>query len=268
MSATAAAMTETAPYVLRNDANGVTTLTLNRPQQYNALSQAMLSALQHELDVINKDDSVRVVVLAADGKAFCAGHDLKEMRGNRNEAFCHTLFEQCSHVMLTLNRLPQPVIARVQGIATAAGCQLVAACDLAVAAEGAKFATSGINVGLFCSTPAVPISRNLARKHAMELLITGEFIDANTALQQGLINRVAKLEALDNSIRYFTDSILAKSAVAVSVGKRMFYKQLEMDMESAYHYASQVMANNMMSEDTAEGLNAFVEKRPPVWQGR
>lgn len=266
MSATAESLAEI-PYVARQDNAGVTTLTLNRPQQYNALSQAMLSALQQELDKINADNTVKVVVLASDGKAFCAGHDLKEMRSNRNEAFCHTLFEQCSHVMLSLTRLPQPVIAKVQGVATAAGCQLVAACDLAVAVDSAKFATSGINFGLFCSTPAVALSRNVNRKQAMELLLTGEFIDAATALQYGLLNRVAPAAELDQAVKYFTDSILSKSPVAVATGKRMFYKQLEMDLESAYHYASQVMANNMMSADTAEGLNAFAEKRSPVWKG-
>ncbi len=266
MSATAESLAEI-PYVTRQDNAGVTTLTLNRPQQYNALSQAMLSALQHELDQISTDKSVKVLVLASEGKAFCAGHDLKEMRSNRNEAFCHTLFEQCSHVMLSLARLPQPVIAKIQGIATAAGCQLVAACDLAVAADNAKFATSGINFGLFCSTPAVALSRNVGRKQAMELLLTGEFIDANTALQYGLLNRVVSVDELEQTVKYFTHSILSKSPVAVATGKRMFYKQLEMDLESAYHYASQMMASNMMSADTGEGLDAFAEKRSPVWKG-
>lgn len=254
--------------VLRTDKEGVTTLTLNRPQHYNALSQAMLTALQTELDNIAADPAVRVVIIAAAGKAFCAGHDLKEMRANPEQTFQQALFEQCSHMMLTINRLPQPVIARVQGIATAAGCQLVAACDLAVAAEEARFATSGIRVGLFCSTPAVAVSRNLSRKQAMELLLTGEFIDAQTALRQGLLNRVVPLVDLDAAVQTLVEAIVTKSPVAVSTGKAMFYKQLELGMEAAYTYASEVMACNMMAEDAAEGIDAFIEKRPPIWRGR
>lgn len=251
----------------REDRGGVATLTLNRPKQYNALSQAMLTALQTELDNIGRDGSIRVVVLAATGKAFCAGHDLKEMRANPEKAFQKALFDQCSRMMMSINRLPQPVIARVQGLATAAGCQLVAACDLAVAVESARFATSGIKVGLFCSTPAVAVSRNLSRKQAMELLLTGEFIDAQTALQQGLVNRVVPAEELDAAIQTFVEAILSKSPVAVATGKEMFYKQLEMGLEAAYHYASEVMAGNMMAEDAAEGIDAFIQKRPAVWRG-
>ena len=251
----------------REDRGGVATLTLNRPKQYNALSQAMLAALQTELDTIAGDGSIRVVVLAATGKAFCAGHDLKEMRANPEKAFQKALFDQCSRMMMSINRLPQPVIARVQGLATAAGCQLVAACDLAVAVESARFATSGIKVGLFCSTPAVAVSRNLSRKQAMELLLTGEFIDARTALQQGLVNRVVPAGELDAAIQTFVEAIVSKSPVAVATGKEMFYKQLEMGLEAAYHYASEVMAGNMMAEDAAEGIDAFIQKRPAVWRG-
>lgn len=260
--------TQEEPILLREDKNGVTTLTLNRPKQYNALSEAMLATLQLELERIAGDESVRVVVLAANGKAFCAGHDLKEMRANPDKTYYNTLFDRCSHMMMTINRLPQPVIARVQGLATAAGCQLVAACDLAVAVDTAKFATSGIRVGLFCSTPAVAVSRNLSRKQAFEMLITGEFIDAQTALQQGLVNRVTPAEELDAAVQQFVDLIVSKSSVAVATGKEMFYKQLEMGQAEAYRYASEVMACNMMAEDAGEGIDAFVEKRQPVWRGK
>lgn len=254
--------------VLREDKDGVATLTLNRPRQYNAMSEAMLAALQTELDSIAEDHSIRVVVLAAKGKAFCAGHDLKEMRANPDQAYYTALFKQCSRMMMTINRLPQPVIAKVQGLATAAGCQLVAACDLAVAVDTARFATSGIKVGLFCATPAVAVSRNLSRKKALEMLLTGEFVDAQSALQQGLINRVAPAAELDATVQELVDTILTKSSVAVSMGKEMFYKQLEMGIEEAYQYASEVMACNMMAEDAAEGIDAFLQKRPPVWRGR
>ena len=254
--------------VLREDTNGVTTLTLNRPKQYNVLSDAVLTALQAEFDSIAEDDSVRVVVIAAKGKAFCAGHDLKEMRATPNQDYYTSLFNKCSNMMLTINRIPQPVIARVQGIATAAGCQLVAACDLAVAVDSARFATSGIRVGLFCSTPSVAVSRNLSRKQAMEMLLTGEFIDAHTALQQGLLNRVVPAEELDTAVQLLTDAIVSKSSVAVATGKQMFYKQLEMGVEEAYQFASETMACNMMAEDVGEGIDAFIQKRPPVWRGR
>jgi enoyl-CoA hydratase/carnithine racemase len=247
---------------------GVTTLTLNRPRQFNALSSAMLAALQMELDQIAADPSVRVVVLAAAGKAFCAGHDLKEMRSHPDQAFQHALFEQCSRMMLTINRLPQPVIARVHGLATAAGCQLVAACDLAVAAETAQFATSGIRVGLFCSTPAVAVSRNLPRKRAFEILFTGDFIDAQTAAEEGLVNYAVVPGDLDVTVERLAAAIVAKSPVAVATGKQMFYRQVEMGMDDAYTYAAEVMACNMMAEDAQEGIDAFIEKRAPVWRGR
>jgi enoyl-CoA hydratase/carnithine racemase len=253
--------------LLRHDEAGVTTLTLNRPKQYNALSGALLKALQTTLDAIAKDSSVRVVIIAGNGPAFCAGHDLKEMRLHTDPAFHRALFEQCSDVMLTINRLSQPVIAQVHGIATAAGCQLVAACDLAVAAENARFATSGINVGLLCATPGVALSRNLSRKHALELLLTGDFIDASTALQKGLINRITDLNNLSTVTRNLAESLCAKSPLAVSTGKQMFYRQLEMGLEEAYHYASEIMACGMNSEDAREGIDAFIAKRKPRWRG-
>ncbi len=256
------------PLVIREDREGVVTLTLNRPKQFNALSVEMLAAMQIELDSIEVDNTIQVVVIAANGKAFCAGHNLKEMRANADKASHSALFAQCSQMMLTINRMPQVVIAKVQGIATAAGCQLVATCDLAVAVDSAKFATSGINVGLFCSTPAVAVSRNLSRKQAFEMLITGEFIDAHSALQQGLINRVAPAEQLDATLQSLIDAITAKSSVAVTTGKTMFYNQLNMGLADAYDYASEVMVCNMMADDVTEGIDAFIEKRHAVWTGR
>jgi enoyl-CoA hydratase/carnithine racemase len=257
------------PILLRDDrADGLTTLTLNRPQQFNSLSGEMLSALQAALDAVAADPKVRVVVIAGAGKAFCAGHDLKEMRANPDKAFMQALFRQCAKVMLTLTQMPQPVIARVHGIATAAGCQLVSMCDLAVAADVARFATSGINVGLFCATPGVGLSRNVGRKQALEMLFTGDFIDALTALQQGLVNRVVPPDALDAEVERFAQSIIAKSSIAVGMGKQMFYKQLEMGLDAAYQYAAEVMACNMMSEDAAEGIDAFIGKRKAEWKGR
>ncbi|WP_420230388.1 enoyl-CoA hydratase [Psychrobacter sp. ER1] len=247
--------------------SGVVTLTLNQPKQFNALSVEVLSAMQAELDKIAQDDTIRVVVIQATGKAFCAGHNLKQMHTHVDAAFHRVLFQQCSKMMLTINRMPQVVIAKVQGIATAAGCQLVAACDLAVAADNAKFATSGINVGLFCSTPAVAVSRNLPRKQAFEMLITGEFIDAHTALQYGLINRVAPAEQLEQVLQSLIEAITVKSPVAVKTGKDMFYKQLDMNIEDAYDYASEVMTGNMMADDVGEGIDAFIEKRQAVWKG-
>ena len=254
--------------VLRQTEAGVATLTLNRPKQYNALSQAMLAALQAELDGVAADKTVRAVVIAGGGPAFCAGHDLKEMRAHTDPAFHRALFAQCGRVMLTINRLPQPVIARVHGIATAAGCQLVAACDLAVASDNARFATSGINVGLFCSTPAVALSRNLGRKQALELLLTGDFIDAPTAQRQGLVNRVAPLDQLDAAVGELTGSICNKSPFAIAMGKELFYRQLELGLEAAYACASEAMACNMNSEDAREGIDAFIAKRKPEWKGR
>jgi len=257
-----------APPVLRTEADGIVTLTLNRPQQLNALSEAMLDALSAELAAIADDAEARVVVLAAAGKAFCAGHDLKEMRARRELDYYRTLFARCSGVMQQIARLPVPVIARVHGLATAAGCQLVAQCDLAVASTEARFAVSGINVGLFCSTPAVALSRAVGRKAAMEMLMTGDFIDADTALARGLVNRVAPPEALDAAVGALAASIAAKSPVAVRTGKAMFARQLEMGLADAYAFAGETMACNMMAEDAAEGIDAFIGKRAPVWRGR
>ncbi|MFN0314928.1 MAG: enoyl-CoA hydratase [Burkholderiales bacterium] len=254
--------------LLRHDQDGVATLTLNRPNQYNALSEEMLRELQSALENIEQDDCVRVVVIAGNGPAFCAGHDLKQMRATPRKDYYEKLFAQCSQMMMTLTRIPQPVIARVHGIATAAGCQLVAQCDLSVASENAKFAVSGINVGLFCSTPSVPLGRNVLRKQAMEMLLTGDFIDARTAKERGLVNAVAPLEDLDTAVADLARRIKSKSAVAVATGKKMFYKQMEMGLEGAYRYAAETMACNMMAEDAAEGIDAFMQKRPPEWKGK
>jgi enoyl-CoA hydratase/carnithine racemase len=254
--------------LLRDDSNGIATLTLNRPKQYNALSEELLTELQTALRAIEKDDSVRVVVIAGNGPAFCAGHDLKQMRATPKKSYYDRLFAQCSDVMKSVTGLPQPVIARVHGIATAAGCQLVAQCDLAIASENARFAVSGINVGLFCSTPSVPLARNVLRKQAMEMLMTGDFIDAETAAARGLINRAVPLEQLDAAVSELAGKIIAKSSVAVTTGKKMFYKQIEMGIEGAYQYAAEVMACNMMAEDVGEGIDAFAEKRKPVWKGK
>jgi enoyl-CoA hydratase/carnithine racemase len=256
------------PILLRADAGGVATLTLNRPGQFNSLSEELLAEFQAALDAIAKDETVRVVVIAGAGKAFCAGHDLKQMRANHSKEYMQKLFKHCGRVMTTLTQLPQPVVARIHGIATAAGCQLVAACDLAVAADVSRFAVSGINVGLFCSTPAVALSRNMGRKQAMEMLLTGDFIDAGEAQRRGLVNRVVPLEQLDDEVKKLTDSICAKSAVAVSIGKQLFYRQLEMGLDGAYQLASETMACNMMTGDAAEGIDAFMQKRKPEWKGR
>jgi enoyl-CoA hydratase/carnithine racemase len=256
------------PLLLRSDRAGVVTLTLNRPAQFNALSRDLLAALQTTLDVIAADQTARVVIIAGAGKAFCAGHDLKEMRAHPAREFQQALFDQCSRMMLTLTRLPQPVIARVHGIATAAGCQLVAMCDLAVAAEEARFAVSGVNLGLFCSTPSVGLVRNLGRKAAMEMLLTGGFIDAQEARARGLVNRVVPAADLDAAVGELADAIAAKTPAALRLGKEMFYRQLEMGLEQAYAYAGQVMADNMMTCDAQEGIDAFIDKRDPRWQGR
>ena len=258
----------TEPLLLRQDGGGVVTLTLNRPALFNSLSQALMSELQAQLEGIAADAGARAVVLAGAGKAFCSGHDLKEMRANPEKAMQRALFDQCSKLMLTLVRMPQPVIARVHGIATAAGCQLVSMCDLAVASDNARFAVSGVNLGLFCSTPSVGLARNLGRKQALEMLLTGEFIDAPSALARGLVNRVVPLGQLDEEIKKLTDSILAKTPVAIKAGKQAFYRQLEMGLDDAYALASEVMACNMMAEDAQEGIDAFIAKRRPQWKGR
>lgn len=256
------------PMLIREEREGVVTLTLNRPGQYNALSEEMLGALQRSLDALVVDENVRCVVIAAAGKAFCAGHDLKQMRANPRQGYYEDLFQRCSRVMQGIVSLPVPVIARVHGMATAAGCQLVASCDLAVATKSATFAVSGINVGLFCSTPAVALSRNVAPKQAFDMLVTGRFISAAEALDYGLINRVAPDGELDTTVEALTSAICSKSPVAIRTGKAMFSRQRSMGLEEAYAYAGQVMACNMMTEDAAEGIDAFIEKRKPVWKGR
>jgi enoyl-CoA hydratase/carnithine racemase len=267
MSATAVATDQ--PFVLRRQDHGVATLTLNRGDRFNPLSSAMIAALQAELDAIGADPEVRVVVLAAEGRGFSAGHDLKEMRAlTSDKAWQRKLFDDCSRMMLALTRLPQPVIARVHGIATAAGCQLVSMCDLAVASETASFALPGNNIGVFCSTPAVGVGRNVGRKRSMELLLTGQPIDARTALQWGLVNRVVPADQLDAEIRKFTDIILARSAATIRMGKETFYRQIEQPLAGAYDLAVSVMVENMMARDAEEGIAAFLEKRPPLWEGR
>lgn len=253
--------------LLRADDNGVTTLTLNRPAARNALSTGLMAALQVELDAIAADAAIRVVVIAANGPAFCAGHDLREVRGTPTREAYEALFAQCSALMLSITRLPQPVIARVHATATAAGCQLVATCDLAVAAETARFATPGVNIGLFCSTPMVAVSRNLGRKQVMEMLLTGEMIDAGAALAGGLINKVVPADDLDGSVDAYCRQIVAKSPLTLKIGKEAFYRQLEMPLEDAYTYASEVMVTNMLARDAGEGIDAFLEKRAPEWTG-
>ncbi|MBK6402528.1 MAG: enoyl-CoA hydratase [Rhodocyclaceae bacterium] len=245
-------------------AGEVATLTLNRPEQFNALSEALLEAMQAALDELAADAAVRVVVIAGAGKAFCAGHDLKEMRANHSHEYMRDLFRRCGRLMTTMTRMPQPVIARVHGIATAAGCQLVASCDLAVAADVARFAVSGINVGLFCSTPAVALSRNMGRKQALEMLLTGEFIDAAEAGRRGLVNRVVPLAELDVELRRLTLAITGKSAAAVTMGKQLFYRQLEMGTDAAYQLAAETMARNMMCDDAVTGIDTFMAGRRPV----
>jgi enoyl-CoA hydratase/carnithine racemase len=247
------------------DARGVVTLTLNRPQAFNALSEALLAALQAQLDALAADESVRVLVLAGAGKAFCAGHDLREMRAHPSLEYYQRLFAQCSRMMLSLRRLPVPVIARVQGIATAAGCQLVAQCDLAVASREARFAVSGVGLGLFCSAPAVPLSRNVSCKEAFEMLVTGEFIDAEQARARGLVNRVAEPSQLEAETDKLVAAIVSKPRVAIALGKELYYRQLELGIEAAYQAGGQTMACNMMDAAALEGVQAFLEKRPPRW---
>jgi len=239
---------------------GVVRLTLNRPDAFNALTEALIDALHAELTALANSDA-RVVVIAAAGRAFCAGHDLREMRAEPSHAYYARLFERCSKMMLAIQKMPQPVIARVQGVATAAGCQLVAMCDLAVAADSARFAVSGINLGLFCSTPAVPLTRNVSRKAAFEMLMTGEFIDAAQAQREGLVNRVVPADELDGAVTALATSICAKPREAVSAGKGLFYRQLEMGIEAAYQLAGQTMACNMMTDPALDGVQAFIEKR-------
>jgi len=256
------------PVLLRTDAAGVATLTLNRPAARNALSVGLMEALQRAIADVAADETVKVVVLAANGPAFCAGHDLKEVRANPGRASYEALFRQCSELMLALVRLPKPVIAKVHAMATAAGCQLVASCDLAVATEGARFATPGVNIGLFCSTPMVALSRNVGRKQAMEMLLTGHPIDAATALSWGLVNRVVPADVLDDTVTEMAAGLVAKSPLTLAIGKEAFYRQLDMPLADAYAYASEVMTTNMLAHDAEEGIDAFLGKRKPEWTGR
>ncbi|MGB1067133.1 MAG: enoyl-CoA hydratase [Paracoccaceae bacterium] len=254
----------------RNDTGSIAHLTLNAPEKLNALSEAMLEALQSEFDVLKTDQAIRAVILEGAGKAFCAGHDLKEMTAGRQaedggKAYFKTLFNRCAKMMQTIQKLPQPVIAQVHGIATAAGCQLVASCDLAVAAEGTKFGVNGVNIGLFCSTPMVALSRNIPRKQAFEMLTTGQFIDAARAQDLGLINRVVSEEQLSTETQALAELLASKLGVAVKIGKEAFYNQLQMPLSEAYDYTGDVMVENMLYRDTEEGISAFIEKRDPNW---
>jgi enoyl-CoA hydratase/carnithine racemase len=252
--------------LLRKDIDGAVYLTLNRPDKFNTLSEAMMDVLQRELDAIAADPAVRCVVIGATGRGFCAGHDLREMRANPDQSYYLTLFRRCSRLMQSIVSLPVPVIAKVQGMATAAGCQLVASCDLAIAAESATFAVSGINVGLFCSTPAVALSRNVSAKRAFDMLVSGSFIDADTALEWGLLSAVAPDSGLDAAVADKVEQILGKSPAAVRFGKAMFQPQRQMSLADAYDFAGGVMAENMMSHDAGEGIDAFLGKRKPVWE--
>ena len=253
--------------LIRSDDAGIATLTLDRPHARNALSTGLMSALQTELDEISNDKSVRVVVIAAMGPVFCAGHDLRELRKSPQRSAHEALFKQCSKLMLSITRLPQPVIAKVQATATAAGCQLVATCDLAIAAETAKFATPGVNIGLFCSTPMVAVSRNIGRKRMMEMLLTGEMLDAKGAEAAGLINSCCPADELTDAVNSICKQIASKSPLTLRIGKEAFYRQLDMPLEDAYAYTSEAMVINMMARDAEEGIDAFLEKRDPNWLG-
>jgi enoyl-CoA hydratase/carnithine racemase len=251
--------------LLITSANGIATLTLNRPAQFNALSNELLDAVSAQLDIIARDSSIKAVVIAANGKAFCAGHDLKQMRKSAQKADHHQLFAKCSSMMQKITALPQPVIGKVQGMATAAGCQLVATCDMAITSSNATFAVSGIRVGLFCSTPAVALSRNISRKRAMEMLMTGEFIDADTAERYGLVNSVVEPCKLDQAVDDLAASIIRHPRRVISLGKEMFYKQLDQGLAEAYNGAAETISSNMMLDETIEGIDAFIEKRKPNW---
>jgi enoyl-CoA hydratase/carnithine racemase len=255
------------PVLLREDGGGIASLTLNRPKARNALSLGLMGALQEALDAIREDTSVKVVILKGAGPAFCAGHDLKEMRAAPGREAAEEVFRTCARLMLTIARLPQPVIAQVHGIATAAGCQLVATCDLAICAEEARFATPGVQIGLFCSTPMVALSRAVSRKSAMEMLLVGEPIDAAEALRIGLVNRVVPSGNLDAAVEAMARRIASKARRVVAIGKEAFGRQIEMGLDEAYAYAAQVMTENMTMADAQEGIDAFLEKRPPVWEG-
>ncbi|WP_435659461.1 enoyl-CoA hydratase [Leisingera caerulea] len=255
----------------RCDTGGIARLTMNTPEKLNALSDEMLAALQEQIDALREDSSIKVVILSGTGKGFCAGHDIKQMTAGRSaedggKAYFQDLFARCTRVMTGLQSLPQPVIAQVHGIATAAGCQLVASCDLAVAAEGTRFGVNGVNIGLFCSTPMVALSRNIPRKQAFELLTTGEFIDAARAVELGLANRAVPLDQLESETTKLAETIAAKLGAAVKIGKQAFYEQLQMPLDQAYAYTSGVIVENLMYRDTIEGMAAFIEKRAPDWQ--
>lgn len=253
--------------VVRNDSDAICYLTINRPKAYNALSIGCMEALIDEFDRISGDKSIKVVILSGSGKGFCAGHDLKEMRSNPGRDFQEKTFETCTRLMLSIINCPKPVIAKVHGVATAAGCQLVATCDLAVADENARFATPGVNIGLFCSTPMVALSRNVSRKHAMEMLLTGDFISAERAYEIGLVNRVVPSHELDRAANELAEKMVSKSPLTLKIGKKAFYEQLDKDLHGAYEHCSRVMVENMMARDAEEGIDAFLEKREPVWRG-
>jgi enoyl-CoA hydratase/carnithine racemase len=255
------------PDLLRADRDGIAWLTLNRPEARNALSLALMQRLTEELGRIAKDPATKVVVIAGAGPGFCAGHDLRELRANPGRQFLEQTFFSCSRLMLAITRLPKPVIARAHGVATAAGCQLVATCDLAVAAETARFATPGVNIGLFCSTPMVALSRAVGRKPALEMLLTGDLISASRAREIGLVNRVVPEAELDAEVTRLAAKIAGKSPLTLAIGKEAFYRQAEMELETAYDYASAVMTRNMMARDAAEGIDAFLAKRAPIWSG-
>ncbi|MEK6224305.1 MAG: enoyl-CoA hydratase [Thermodesulfobacteriales bacterium] len=254
--------------IIRNDSEGISTLILNRPKSYNALSISCMEGLLNEITAISEDPSIKVVIISGSGKGFCAGHDMKEMRANPEREFYEKTFDTCSTMTMSIINCPKPVIAKVHGIATAAGCQLVSTCDLAVAEENTKFATPGVNIGLFCSTPMVGLSRNVTRKHAMEMLLTGDFISAQRAYEIGLVNRVVPEAELDSATLELANKIAAKSPLTLKIGKEAFYKQLDKDMSGAYEYCSRVMVENMMARDAEEGIDAFLEKRDPVWHGK
>jgi enoyl-CoA hydratase/carnithine racemase len=261
-------MTENAPVLLEERDQGVLRLSLNRPEARNALSAALMSALLDALGRAAQEPQARVVVIAGAGPAFCAGHDLRELRTDQRRETYESVFAQCSELMLAIVRLPKPVIAEVHGVATAAGCQLVATCDLAVAAEDARFATPGVNIGLFCSTPMVALTRAVGRKRAMEMLLTGELIDAATAQVIGLVNRVVPRDRLREAADGLAREIAGKSALTVAIGKEAFYRQAELDLAAAYRYAAEVMTTNMLARDAGEGIDAFLAKRAPVWRDR
>jgi enoyl-CoA hydratase/carnithine racemase len=254
--------------VLRSDNDGISNLLINRPKSYNALSIDCMNALTEEIERLGDDPSIKVAILSGSGKGFCAGHDLKEMRSNTEREFYELTFNTCTKLMMSIVNCPKPIIAKVHGIATAAGCQLVSTCDLAVADENTRFATPGVNIGLFCSTPMVAVTRNVERKHAMEMLLTGDFISAERAYEIGLVNKVVPESELDSAALEFAGKIASKSPLTLKIGKEAFYKQLDKDLPSAYDYCSRVMVENMMARDAEEGIDAFLEKREPVWKGK